>query len=88
MKTLSMALAGALLLAAASALADNANVVRTQILDVKERLQHLERIDVTAEKPANPDAEPLDDELRAILDEAERAERAPRVERKKVAAPR
>jgi hypothetical protein len=56
-------------------------VVRTQNLEVKERLQHLERIDVTAEKPANPDAEPLDDELLAILEEVHRVEQDQRVER-------
>jgi len=75
MKKLCMALAGTLLLAAGSAWADDA-VVRTQTLDVKERLQYLERIDVTAEKPANPDAEPLDDELLAILEEAEQVARS------------
>jgi hypothetical protein len=80
MKKLCMALAGTLLLAAGGALADDA-VVRTQSLDVKERLQYIERIDVTAEKPANPDAEPLDDELLAILEEAERVEQDRRVER-------
>jgi hypothetical protein len=80
MKRLTMALAAILLLAAGTALADD-NVVRTQNLEVKERLQHLERIDVTAEKPANPDAEPLDDELLAILEEVERVEQDQRVER-------
>ena len=73
MKRVCMALAGTLLLAVGSAMADG-EVIRTQNLEVKERLQHLERIDVTAEKPVNPDAEPLDDELLAILEEAERAE--------------
>jgi hypothetical protein len=80
MKRLTMALAAILLLAAGTALADD-NVVRTQNLEVKERLQHLERIDVTAEKPANPDAEALDDELLAILEEVDRVEQDPRVER-------
>lgn len=74
MNKLCTALASALLLAAGSALADDADVVRTQSLEVKERLQFIERIDVTAEKPANPDAEPLDDELLAILAEADAVE--------------
>lgn len=76
MKKLCMALAGTLLMAAGSAWADG-DVVRTQNLEVKERLQHLERIDVTAEKPANPDAEPLDEALLAILEEAEKTEQQP-----------
>ena len=80
MKRLCMALAGGVLLAAGSAMADDA-VVRTTNLEVKERLQHIERIDVTAEKPANPDAEPLDEELLAILEEAERLEQDRRIER-------
>ena len=80
MKKLCMALAGTVLLGAGSALADDA-VVRTQSLEVKERLQYIERIDVTSEKPANPDAEPLDDELLAILDEADRVEKAVKIER-------
>ena len=80
MKRVCTALAGTLLLAAGSAMADG-DVIRTQNLEVKERLAHLERIDVTAEKPANPDAEPLDDELLAILEEAEHAENGLRLER-------
>lgn len=75
MKTLIATVAGAgLLTAAAAVLADDGSAVRTHTLQVKERLQDIERIDVTAEKPANPDAEPLDEALRAILDEAERIE--------------
>lgn len=69
MKKLCMACAGALLLAAGGALADDASTVRTHNLEVKQRLAHLERIDVTAEKPAAQDAEPLDAELLAILEE-------------------
>ncbi len=69
MKKFCLACAGALLLAAAGAFADDANVVRSHVLEVKQRLAHLERIDVTAEKPASPDAEPLDEELLAILDD-------------------
>lgn len=76
MKKLAMAIAGLCLLAAGSALANDANVVRTQSLEVKERLGHLERIDVTAEKSASPNAEPLDDELQAMLEEIESVEAA------------
>jgi hypothetical protein len=61
-----MALAG-------TALADSA-VVKVYSLDVKERVQNLELIDVTAEKQASEDAEALDAELAAILDEAEALE--------------
>lgn len=76
MKKLALAFAGLCLLAAGSTLANDANVVRTHSLEVKERLGHLERIDVTAEKPASPDAEPLDAELQAMLDEIESLEAA------------
>lgn len=75
MNKLCMAGAGALLLVAVSALADDA-VVRTYNLEVKERLGYLERIDVTAEKPTSPDAEPLDAELLAILEEVEQIEQS------------
>lgn len=78
MKKLLMALAGLVVLAAGSAMANDTNVVRTQSLQVKERLKDIERIDVTAEKPRASDVEALDDELQAILDDAKRAERAPR----------
>ncbi len=74
MNKLTMAVAASLLLAAGSVLADGA-VVTTQSLQVKQRLQNIERIDVTAEKPANPNAEPLDDDLVAILDEVAKVER-------------
>lgn len=73
MNKLCLTLTGAALLAAGSALADDA-VVRTHSLEVKERLQYMERIDVTAEKPTSPDAEPLDDELLAILAEVDAVE--------------
>ncbi|MGH8166479.1 MAG: hypothetical protein ACREQ1_04530 [Woeseiaceae bacterium] len=79
MKKLCMALAGVTFVAAGGALANDAPV-HTKSLEVKERLQHLELIDVTAEKPANPDAERLDDELAAILEEAERAEKGQQAE--------
>lgn len=72
MSKLYLAAAGVCLLAG-SALANDA-VVRSHNLEVKERLAHLERIDVTAEKAPSSEAEELDDTLLAILDEAEDAE--------------
>ena len=60
-------------LMAASAWADTATV-KVYSLDVKERVQHLELIDVTAEKSPAADAQALDAELQAILDEAEAVE--------------
>lgn len=56
-------------LMAASAWADTATV-KIYSLDVKERVQNLELIDVTAEKSPSVNAEALDTELQAILDEA------------------
>lgn len=73
MKKLCLAVAGLWILAAGSALANDA-VVRTHNLEVKQRLAHLERIDVTAEKPISADAEALDAELLAILAEVEQVE--------------
>jgi hypothetical protein len=73
MKKLCLAVAGLWILAAGSALANEA-VVRTHNLEVKQRLAHLERIDVTAEKPISADAEALDAELLAILAEVEQVE--------------
>jgi hypothetical protein len=78
MKKLCMTLTGVALLAGGSALANDE--VRTESLEVKERLRHLELIEVSAEKPASPDAEPLDVELAAILEEAERAETGQKAE--------
>jgi|GEM_PF-5593899 len=66
----------ALLLAAGFAAADTTAVVKVYGLDVKERIQTLELIDVTAEKQAVEDAEPVDEVLQAILDEAEALETA------------
>ena len=60
-------------LMAASAWADTATV-KVYSLDVKERVQNLELIDVTAEKSPAADAQALDAELQAILDEALAAE--------------
>ncbi len=74
MNKLCTTLAGLALLAAGSTLADSGDTVRTHSLEVKERLQYLERIDVTSELPTSPNAEPLDDELLAILEEVERIE--------------
>lgn len=72
MSRIYMAIAGVCLLAG-SALANDA-VVRSHNLEVKERLAHLERIDVTAEKAPSAEAEELDETLLAILDEADAAE--------------
>jgi len=44
-----------------------ASVVKVYSLDVKERIQNLELINVTAEKPASAEAEQPDPELQAIL---------------------
>ena len=57
-------------LLAVSAWADTATV-KIYSMDVKERVQNLELIDVTAEKSTAAEAEALDAELQAILDEAE-----------------
>lgn len=69
-----LSLAAGLTLAAATAAADTTAVVKVYGLDVKERLQTLELIDVTAEKAEAAEVEPLDDVLQAILDEAEALE--------------
>ncbi|MEM8767794.1 MAG: hypothetical protein AAGE43_10145 [Pseudomonadota bacterium] len=45
-------------------------VVKVYSLDVQERVQNLELIDVTAEKSVSDEAEAPDAELQAILDEA------------------
>jgi hypothetical protein len=66
--------AAALLALTGAASADDAGAVRTHTLQVKERLAALERIDVTAEKPVSNDAEPLDAELLAILEQVETLE--------------
>lgn len=55
--------------------ADNATtVVKVYSLDVKERIQTLELIDVTAEKPVSEQAAAPDVELQAILDDVEALE--------------
>jgi hypothetical protein len=62
------------LLAAGIASADTNDVVQGRTLEVMERMHVLELINVTAEKPPADDAEPLSDELIAILQEAEALE--------------
>ena len=49
-------------------------VVKVYSLDVKERVQNLELIDVTAEKAVSDEAEAPDELLQAILDEVEALE--------------
>ena len=72
MRTLILIAAFAL---AAVAWADTGtSVVKVYSLDVKERIQYLELIDVTAEKEISEDAEAADPELQAILDGAEALE--------------
>jgi len=57
---------------ASLAWADNATtVVKVYSLDVKERIQTLELIDVTAEKTVSEEAVEPDTELQAILDDVE-----------------
>ena len=66
-------LLGALFAIAGMAWADS-SVVKIYSLDVKERIQTLELIDVTAEKPVSEEAEAPDLELQAILNEVEELE--------------
>jgi hypothetical protein len=55
--------------------ADNSGtVVKVYSLDVKERIQTLELINVTVEKPASEEATKPDTELQAILDDVEAIE--------------
>lgn len=49
-------------------------VVKVYSLDVQQRIQNLELINVTAEKPADESAAPPDPELQAILDEVDAIE--------------
>ena len=58
-----------LALFAGAAFANNDETVQGQSLSVKERLQVMELINITAEKE-QVNVEPLDAELQAILDEA------------------
>ncbi|MCB1684904.1 MAG: hypothetical protein R3E82_11810 [Pseudomonadales bacterium] len=57
----------------AAADADDA-VVRSSALAVKDRIQTLELINVTAQRPVSDAAEPLDAELAALLAEVEALE--------------
>jgi hypothetical protein len=65
----------AAILLTGSAWADSATV-KVYSLDVKERVQNLELIDVTAEKSAGADADTLDAELQEILEAAAALEAA------------
>ena len=53
---------------------NDANVVKTESLEVKERLQAIELINVTAEKSEVQEVEPVSETVAEILDEAERVE--------------
>lgn len=64
----------ALCLACGIASADSNDVVQVHTMQVKERMQKLELINVTAEKPADDEVEALEASLQAIIDEAEAAE--------------
>ncbi len=68
-------ISAALLALAGAAWADSA-VVKVYSLDVMERVQNLELIDITAEKPASDEAAAPEADLQAILDDAEALEKA------------
>ena len=63
-----------LLLTGLAYASNDANVVQTQSLEVKERLQVIELINVTAEKEQVADVEPVSEKIAEILEEAERVE--------------
>ena len=66
----------ALCLAAGMAWADTTSeVVKVHTLTVKERIQNLELINVTVEKPASEQAEAIDAELQLILEETAELEK-------------
>ena len=66
----------ALCLAAGMAWADTTSeVVKVHTLTVKERIQNLELINVTVEKPASEQAEAIDAELQMILEETAELEK-------------
>ena len=66
----------ALCVAAGLAWADTTEeVVKVHTLTVKERIQNLELINVTAEKPASAKAEVIDAELQMILEATEKLEK-------------
>ncbi|MEE8243421.1 MAG: hypothetical protein V3R27_00380 [Pseudomonadales bacterium] len=63
-----------LLLTGMAYASNDANVVQTESLEVKERLQVIELINVTAEKEQVADVEPVSEKIADILEEAERVE--------------
>ncbi len=63
-----------LLLTGMAYASNDANVVQTESLEVKERLQVIELINVTAEKEQVADVEPVSGKVAEILEEAERVE--------------
>jgi hypothetical protein len=63
-----------LLLTGMAYASNDANVVQTESLEVKERLQVIELINVTAEKEQVADVEPVSEKVAEILEEAERVE--------------
>ena len=63
-----------LLLTGMAYASNDANVVQTESLEVKERLQVIELIYVTAEKEQVADVEPVSEKIADILEEAERVE--------------
>ena len=63
-----------LLLTGMAYASNDANVVQTESLKVKERLQVIELINVTAEKEQVADVEPVSEKVAEILEEAERVE--------------
>ncbi len=65
----------ALCVAAGMAWADTNDVVKVYTLTVKERVQNLELINVTVEKPASKQAEAIDAELKLILEETAELEK-------------
>ncbi len=63
-----------LLLTGMAFASNDANVVQTESLEVKERLQVIELINVTAEKAQVEDVEPVSEKVAQILEEAEQVE--------------
>ena len=63
--------------AAGSAFAGESDEVVVRSLAVKERLQSIEQINVTAQKPISADAESINAVVQQILDEAETLEGTP-----------
>ncbi len=63
-----------LLLTGMAYASNDANVVQTESLKVKERLKVIELINVTAEKEQVADVEPVSEKVAEILEEAELVE--------------